>query len=93
MPSDASFLERHSATLTSQGGTRFELGYQISAPSFGERVIDCVDVALPIVAKSEEEALRIAEVILLGHVRPVIPEPEAPTQLPTPLPEGRHGPG
>ena len=49
MPSDASFLERHSATLTSQGETRFELGYQISAPSFGERVINCVDVALPIV--------------------------------------------
>jgi hypothetical protein len=31
-------------TLT-KGRTRFELGYQISAPSFGQRVIDCVDVA------------------------------------------------
>ena len=90
MPSDASFLERHNATLTGQGGTRFELGYQISAPSFGERVIDCVDVALPVVAKSEEEALRLAEVILREHKPPQLPEAQLEaSELPTPLTDVR----
>ena len=97
MPSDASFLERHNATLTRQGGTRFELDYQISAPSFGERVIRCVDVALPIVAKSDEEALRLAEVILGEHEPPQLPEARfEATELPTPTTEGSqyvHRPG
>ena len=47
-------------------------------------MIDCVDVALQIVAKSQEEALRLAEVILREHKPPELPEAQLASEATRP---------
>ena len=64
------FLASHDATLVCLGEDYYELRYSISAPRFGDREIDIIDVVFPIAAQSDQDALKIVEVILAGHELP-----------------------
>ena len=83
-------LAQHGATLTADEHGRFWLNYAIESVEFGERVIDVLQLSIPLAARSRKTALRLAEVILRGHVPPAISEPETPVPLPAPPVEGYH---
>ena len=66
-----SFLTEHHATLVPDG-SKWLLTYPIAAYEYGSRLEESVDVALPIAARSYDEALKIVEMILRDHVAPVL---------------------
>ena len=74
--SGQSFLDEHRATLVPDD-FKWLLTYPIAGHEYGERTPERVEVTLPIVVRSYNDALIIAEVILREHVAPRAPEPEA----------------
>ena len=87
-----SFLSKHRATLVSDG-SQWLLTYPIAAFEYGSRLEESVDVALPIAARSYDDALMIVEMILRDHIAPALPAPQLPLDsLPAPPTTGRHTP-
>ena len=85
-----SFLTEHRATLV-RDGSKWLLTYPIAAYEYGSRLEESVDVALPIAARSYDDALKIVEMILREHVAPALPAPELlPDSIPAPPTTGRH---
>ena len=79
-----SFLTEHRATLVPDG-SKWLLTYPIAVYEYGSRLEESVDVALPIAARSYDDALKIVKMILHEHVVPVLPAPELlPESKPTP---------
>ena len=57
-----SFLADHHATLVPDD-SKWLLTYPIAAYEYGSRLEESVDVALPIAARSYDDALKIVEVV------------------------------
>jgi hypothetical protein len=76
--SGQSFLDEHRATLVPDD-FKWLLTYPIAGHEYGERTPERVEVTLPIVARSYNDALIIAEVILREHLAPATPSPATPT--------------
>ena len=76
-----SLLAAHRATLEPDG-SKWLLTYPIASYEYGERTSARVEVRLPIVARSYNDALALVEVILRGHVAPRAPELEVPLGTP-----------
>lgn len=68
------------ATLEADGQS-WLLRYQVQCFDYGERLPRLVDVTVPLVAMSHEDALNLAGVILRGHKSPEAPE-QSQAQLP-----------
>ena len=84
-----SFLTEHRATLVPDG-SRWLLTYPITAYEYGSRLEESIDVALPIAARSYDDALKIVEMILRDHIAPALPGPQLlPDSLPAPPTTGR----
>ena len=82
MPTEsaASFGLPKGATLEADGQS-WLLRYQVQCFDYGERLPRLVNVTVPLVALSHEDALNLAGVILRGHKSPEAPE-QSQTQLP-----------